>query len=125
MPTEHLIRLGNLAVDKSTYGVRISDKPVVLSYLQFELLLYLASHPNQIISAQTLLENVWGLRPGKGSNTRLRIQVYRLRRFIQASSPWKITTVSKRGYGLIQAAGEAARKPSPSRNVMVTRQKQP
>src|SRR5437588_574992 len=40
--------------------VNVGDKPVQLTYVEFELLRTLASHPGRVYTRQMLLESLWG-----------------------------------------------------------------
>jgi DNA-binding response OmpR family regulator len=61
-PTEdqEILRAGALCIDCSTHEVRIGDRSVELSALEFRLLLVLASHPRRIFSRNQLLDQAWG-----------------------------------------------------------------
>ena len=100
------IRLGNLVVDSNTYEVRVGDRVVMLPHLQFILLSYFIAHSDHVIPSHQLIKDVWGERASP-SNEKLRIQIwiqiYRLRMAVQASAPWTIKTVPKRGYGLVRS----------------------
>ncbi len=52
--TEHI------ALDRNQRIVRIEDKEIQLTGLEFGLLEYLAMHPNKICSKDELIDNVWG-----------------------------------------------------------------
>ena len=54
--TEHI------ALDRNRRIVRIEDKEVSLTGLEFGLLEYLATHPNKICSKEELIDHVWGNR---------------------------------------------------------------
>ncbi len=52
--------LGNLQIDSTTHSVTLLDKRLELTSTEFDLLLYLASHPEQVFSRAQLLSSVWG-----------------------------------------------------------------
>jgi len=51
---------GNLTIDRSSYTVSISGKQFTLPKKEFELLYFLAQHPNKVFSRDELLQNIWG-----------------------------------------------------------------
>ena len=50
----------NIALDRSRRVVRVENKEIQLTGLEFGLLEYLATHPNKICSKEELIDNVWG-----------------------------------------------------------------
>lgn len=58
--TSIIIRNGDLIIDPLSYRVSYLGEPVKMSILEFRLLYYLASHPNQVLGRKYLLEVVWG-----------------------------------------------------------------
>ena len=55
-----MIRVGDLVIDAEQYTVTRRDQNVPVSRKEFELLYFLAAHPGQAFSRQTLLDRVWG-----------------------------------------------------------------
>jgi DNA-binding response OmpR family regulator len=110
------ITLGNLDVDRDRYDVRIDGVRVDLTFIEFELLSYLARRPGRVLHQDELSEALWG-EPAAGSAGKLRVHMSRLRKKISASRPWTIRTVPKRGYALIDA-GEAGEHAGERPNVL-------
>jgi len=54
------IKVGKISIDRASYTVMIGDKQIVLPKKEFELLFFLAKHPNQVFSRDDLLRNIWG-----------------------------------------------------------------
>jgi two-component system alkaline phosphatase synthesis response regulator PhoP len=54
------IEIGSLMIDKQSYTVFIHQKPVTLPKKEFELLHFLAQHPNKVFNRDELLQNIWG-----------------------------------------------------------------
>src|SRR5205085_3370851 len=59
-PDEELISADGLVIDVAKRTVNVGDKPVQLTYVEFELLRTLASHPGRVYTRQMLLEPLWG-----------------------------------------------------------------
>lgn len=76
-------------------------KPVALTSKEFELLLFLARHPNQVFSREDLYELIWGLE-SMGDNITVAVHVNRLRGKLEddPSNPQLIQTVWGVGYRL-------------------------
>lgn len=51
---------GELTVDKSAHTASIDNSPLNLTLKEFELLCYFTDNPDQVISRDELLHNVWG-----------------------------------------------------------------
>lgn len=99
------IRAGNLVIDRDRYAVSVDDRPVALTYIEFELLAALARDRGRVLSRRQLLENVWGQDNASGFK-KLAVHISRLRKKIAGSKPWTIRTVTKRGYALTDASPE-------------------
>ena len=58
-PREQL-HFGNLVLDLATRRVFLNGKGIDLTMKEFELLKYLMSHPQEVLTREQILENVWG-----------------------------------------------------------------
>jgi two-component system, OmpR family, alkaline phosphatase synthesis response regulator PhoP len=56
------IEAGGLTISRQNYTVSLEDgdKSVVLPKKEFELLFFLAQHPNKVFSREELLQKIWG-----------------------------------------------------------------
>ena len=54
------ISIGDLVIDRNSYTVSIKEQQVVLPKKEFELLYFLAQHPQKVFSRDDLLQNIWG-----------------------------------------------------------------
>jgi DNA-binding response OmpR family regulator len=57
---EEAIEADGLRIDLATRDVEVRGKPVQLTYVEFELLRTLASHPGRVYSREMLLQALWG-----------------------------------------------------------------
>jgi DNA-binding response OmpR family regulator len=55
-----LIAVDALRIDLARRSVEVREQPVQLTYVEFELLRTLASHPGRVYSRRMLLEELWG-----------------------------------------------------------------
>lgn len=96
---EGRLRFGTLTIDKKAYQVTVEGKEVSLSAKEFELLYFLAKHPNQVFTKSQLLDAIWGFNEYGDENT-ITVYVRRIREKIEAdpSSPIYVRTVWGVGY---------------------------
>ena len=92
-----VIRAGGLTIDPERYDVFVGEKPVLLTFKEYELLKLLASNPGRVYSREALLEQVWGYHYFGGTRT-VDVHVRRLRSKIEDSSHTFIDTVWNVGY---------------------------
>jgi two-component system, OmpR family, alkaline phosphatase synthesis response regulator PhoP len=59
-PGSSQINAGSLVIDRSSYTVKLKNKEIILPKKEFELLYFLAQHPNKVFSRDDLLQNIWG-----------------------------------------------------------------
>lgn len=92
------INLGSLSINKKSYEVKIKNKTFILPLKEFELLTFLATHPNQVFSRSHLIEKVWGLE-FEGDERTVDVHIKRLReRFSNLSVDFAIKTIRGVGY---------------------------
>jgi DNA-binding response OmpR family regulator len=60
LPETETIRSDGLVIDLGRRSVDLDGIPVQLTYVEFELLRILASHPGRVYTRQALLEALWG-----------------------------------------------------------------
>ncbi len=101
MPAE-LVESGNLRIDPRTHVATVDAKEVALSPKEFALLLFLASHPGQVFTRDTLLDRVWGQDAYVTSRT-VDVHVRWLREHIESepSQPVRLVTVRGVGYKFV------------------------
>ena len=91
---------GDIILDPSDRTVQVDqESPKRLTQLEFRLMYTLMNHANQAISAERLVEHVWGYS-GRGDRDLVRGLVRRLRTKIEPiyQKPQYIITVSGLGY---------------------------
>lgn len=92
-----IVRLGQLAIDVDTYRVALAGRPLDLTYKEFELLRYLASHPDRVFTRPALLREVWGFDFYGGTRT-VDVHVRRLRAKLGPEHEHLVETVRGVGY---------------------------
>ena len=93
------LRVGDLTVDVDAHEVRRGTAPIALTPLEFQLLVALASKPQQVFSREMLLEQVWGYHY-KADTRLVNVHVQRLRAKVELDpdNPKIVMTVRGVGY---------------------------
>jgi DNA-binding response OmpR family regulator len=92
-----LVEYGPLVLNLETYQAAISGKPLDLTYMEYELLKFLATHPGKVFTRETLLSRVWGYEYYGGART-VDVHVRRLRAKLGEEHAALISTVRSVGY---------------------------
>jgi two-component system alkaline phosphatase synthesis response regulator PhoP len=93
---------GNVVVNLRKQEVLREGSPVELTAREFELLRYFVSHPDELISRDALLKQVWGYQ-GLPNTRTVDVHVAQLRQKLELSpkSPRHILTAHRSGYKFI------------------------
>ena len=93
------IAVDGLRIDLARRAVEVRDRPVQLTYVEFELLRTLASSPGVVFSRQRLLEALWGGSDYREPRT-IDVHVRHLREKLEPdpSEPRYLQTVRGAGY---------------------------
>ncbi|WP_242090372.1 MtrAB system response regulator MtrA, partial [Microbacterium lacticum] len=88
------LRVGDVVVDVAAHEVRRGNDAIALTPLEFELLVALASKPQQVFSREMLLEQVWGYHY-KADTRLVNVHVQRLRAKVEIDpdNPKIVSTV--------------------------------
>ncbi len=92
-----LIQYGPLALNLETYQAVVSGRPLDLTYMEYELLRFLAAHPGKVFTRETLLSRVWGYEYFGGART-VDVHIRRLRAKLGEELAHLIETVRSVGY---------------------------
>lgn len=98
-PKEDNIVLRGLQILKDSRQVFINGKEVILTQKEFELLYYMAQHPNRVFGKDELFERIWGLESFGNSDT-VTVHIRKIREKIESnpSEPQYIETLWGVGY---------------------------
>lgn len=98
-PDEPKLVIGHLQINQKYHQVLLHGQPIELTATEFDLLLHLASYPNQVFSRAQLLESVWGYHHSGYEHT-VNSHINRLRAKIEsnANHPQIVQTVWGVGY---------------------------
>ncbi|HWE67260.1 MAG TPA: response regulator transcription factor, partial [Acidimicrobiales bacterium] len=73
-----LIEYGPLMLNLETYQAAVAGRVLDLTYMEYELLRFLAGHPAKVFTRETLLSRVWGYEYYGGART-VDVHIRRLR----------------------------------------------
>lgn len=96
---EETVTIGRLEMDPASYRASVDGRPLKLTYMEYELLRYLASKPGRIHTREAILRGVWGYDYYGGMRT-VDVHVRRLRAKLGQEHGRMIETVRGVGYGL-------------------------
>jgi DNA-binding response OmpR family regulator len=92
-----LVEYKELVLNLETYQAMVAGQPMDLTYMEYELLKFFASHPGKVFSRETLLSRVWGYDYYGGART-VDVHVRRLRAKLGEEHASYIQTVRSVGY---------------------------
>ena len=92
-----LVTYGELVLNLETYQAVIDGEPLDLTYMEYELLKFLAQHPGKVFTRETLLSRVWGYEYYGGART-VDVHIRRLRAKLGEEHAGLIATVRSVGY---------------------------
>jgi two-component system alkaline phosphatase synthesis response regulator PhoP len=92
-----LIEYGPLVLNLETYQAAVEGRALDLTYMEYELLRFLAARPGKVFTRETLLSRVWGYEYYGGART-VDVHVRRLRAKLGEEHAHLISTVRSVGY---------------------------
>jgi DNA-binding response OmpR family regulator len=95
--TDDIISYELLVLNLETYQALIDGRPLDLTYMEYELLRFLAANPGRVFTRETLLSRVWGYEYYGGART-VDVHIRRLRAKLGEEHAALIQTVRSVGY---------------------------
>ncbi len=92
------IRDGDLMVDPAARSVCRGSQSLSLTSREFDLLIFLMSHPGVVVSREALMNQVWGWDFGDDSTVTVHIRRLRNKVEIDPANPQRVITVWGSGY---------------------------
>lgn len=74
----NMIRASGVTIDEASYSAKVHGRTLDLTFKEFELLRFLATHPSRVFTREQLLSEVWGYDYFGGTRT-VDVHVRRLR----------------------------------------------
>ncbi|GLJ61885.1 transcriptional regulatory protein GlnR [Microbacterium barkeri] len=76
--TSSRVQTSGITIDEASYSAKVHGKPLDLTYKEFQLLHFFATHPSRVFTREQLLSEVWGYDYFGGTRT-VDVHVRRLR----------------------------------------------
>ena len=95
---ESKIVIGELELDLDKFETKVRGEVIDLTLREFEVLKYLASQPDQVVTREVLLEKVWGYEY-YGDIRTVDVTVRRIREKIERDTSAPKLLITKRGVG--------------------------
>jgi two-component system, OmpR family, KDP operon response regulator KdpE len=98
-PESDIIDIGHFRIDAQNHSVHVKGQEIRLTPKEFDVLVYLARHPDKVVTHRSLLAAVWG-DTSIGQPEYLRVFIGQLRKKLEPeeTSPKYITTEPWVGY---------------------------
>lgn len=93
---ETIVTYGKIKINKSNHTLIVDNQEYNLSHKEYELLMYMCTHNNQLLTREQILDNVWGY-DYYGNFRAVDTYIKRLRKKLGIYHPY-IQTVIKTGY---------------------------
>jgi len=100
---QELIECGDLTIDLAKYEVHVNDRPIELTFKEYELLRFLARNKGRVFTRESLLNEVWGYEYYGGDRT-VDVHITRLRSKLEDPDHTFIETVRNIGYRFKESA---------------------
>ena len=92
-----ILQFGPLSINMATYQVHVDAHPIDLTYMEYELLKFLMTHPNRVFTREALLARVWGYDYYGGART-VDVHIRRVRAKLGQEHAARIKTIRSVGY---------------------------
>jgi len=92
------IVINDITINPATHKVTRGGQEVLLTPLEFDLLMALATHPRQVMTRQKLMEDVWGYHHS-GDTKLINVHIQRLRSKIEKDPERPEIVITVRGVG--------------------------
>lgn len=102
-PDKTPIYVNDVLIDKNALRVFQSGNEIVLTNIEYQILLLLAENPRKIFTLQNIYERVWGEVYDYSENSTVMVHIKNLRRKLKDSSqnPKYIRNIWGRGYCIV------------------------
>ena len=100
-----VVRHGKLVINLEKYEVSLNGTPLTLTFKEYELLKFLATHPGKVFTRDVILNKVWGYDYYGGTRT-VDVHIRRLRSKLEVDSHLFLETVRGVGYKFIGEDGK-------------------
>lgn len=105
---ENYIYIKDLRIDKNVSCVYQGEREIILTSTEYELLLFMAKHPNKVFTLEELYENIWNEPYHFSVNATVMVHIRNLRRKLNDTSQASkyIKNIWGKGYAIIDEGNE-------------------
>lgn len=98
------VRAAGMVLNCTSFELSTAERTVLLTPVEFDLVLFLMRHPGQVFSAAHLLQEVWGYPPGMGTTDLVRVHIKNVRDKIEPdpARPRYLRNIPRRGYAVFE-----------------------
>ena len=95
--SKNTIEYENIVIDPDNYTVVYHGEKLDMPPKEFELLSFLASHPNKVFTRDALLDKIWGY-DYIGDTRTVDVHIKRIREKLNKNDKWSVKTIWGVGY---------------------------
>ncbi|SFE88487.1 DNA-binding response regulator, OmpR family, contains REC and winged-helix (wHTH) domain [Paenibacillus catalpae] len=94
------LRLNGIRIEKQSRRVFVNEKEVPFTAKEYDLLLFLVTHPNRVFRKEDLFERIWGMDAIGSDHATVTVHISKLREKIERdpSKPQYVETIWGVGY---------------------------
>ncbi|WP_127497290.1 response regulator transcription factor [Paenibacillus glycanilyticus] len=94
------LRLNGIRIEKQSRRVFVNEREVSFTAKEYDLLLYLVTHPNRVFRKEDLFEQIWGMDAIGSDHATVTVHISKLREKIERdpSKPQYVETIWGVGY---------------------------
>lgn len=94
-----IIQVGDLTLDLRKVEAKVKGQIVNLTKKEFDVLVFLASQPGEVVSREKLLNEIWGYNNFVGAIRTIDVTMNRIREKIEKDKAYPKILITKRGVG--------------------------
>ncbi|CAA9578386.1 MAG: hypothetical protein AVDCRST_MAG18-2815 [uncultured Thermomicrobiales bacterium] len=98
------LRVGPLVLDAESHDVRLDDRPIQLTPIEFRLLYILAANSGRVVTTPQLVDYAWGYDGGDGTLLKTHVSHIRKKLQLPQGELGEIRAIPRVGYRLTRSA---------------------
>lgn len=102
------LRVGDLTLDAESHDVRLRDKPIQLTPIEFKLLYILAANTGRVVSTSRMVDYAWGYDGGDVSLLKTHLSHIRKKLGLPRPDLGEIRAIPRVGYRFTRTLAEAS-----------------
>ena len=102
------LRVGDLVLDAESHDVRLADRPIQLTPIEFKLLYILAANTGRVVSTSRMVDYAWGYDGGDVSLLKTHVSHIRKKLGLPHQDLGEIRAIPRVGYRFTRTIAEAS-----------------